>query len=46
MIPSNASRISAWRGRSLGWAPTVELREGLAKTIAYFDHMLRNNIAV
>ncbi len=30
----------------LGWSPTVELREGLAKTIAYFDHMLRNNIAV
>jgi UDP-glucuronate decarboxylase len=26
--------------KSLGWAPTIELREGLAKTIAYFDELL------
>ncbi len=25
----------------LGWAPTVALREGLTRTIAYFDDMLR-----
>jgi UDP-glucuronate decarboxylase len=31
---------------TLGWEPTVELRQGLAKTIAYFDHMVRNKIAV
>ena len=30
----------------LGWAPTVELREGLLKTIAYFDALLKNNAAV
>jgi UDP-glucuronate decarboxylase len=26
----------------LGWEPTVSLREGLSRTIAYFDEMLRN----
>jgi UDP-glucuronate decarboxylase len=26
--------------RELGWAPTVELKEGLKKTIAYFDQLL------
>ena len=31
---------------ALGWAPTIELREGLTRTVAYFEHMLRNNIAV
>jgi UDP-glucuronate decarboxylase len=25
----------------LGWEPTVPLREGLEKTIAYFDELLR-----
>ncbi len=30
----------------LGWAPTVELREGLLKTIAYFDALLKNNAVV
>ncbi|MBS0384703.1 MAG: SDR family oxidoreductase [Proteobacteria bacterium] len=25
----------------LGWAPTIELREGLTRTIAYFDGLLR-----
>ena len=25
---------------TLGWTPTVELREGLQKTIAYFDELL------
>jgi UDP-glucuronate decarboxylase len=28
---------------SLGWAPTTELREGLTKTISYFDSLLRDN---
>jgi UDP-glucuronate decarboxylase len=28
---------------ALGWRPAVPLREGLAKTIAYFDHLLRQN---
>jgi UDP-glucuronate decarboxylase len=27
----------------LGWAPTVELREGLTRTIAYFDALLKKN---
>ena len=26
---------------TLDWAPTVELKEGLALTIAYFDRLLR-----
>ena len=26
---------------TLGWAPKVQLREGLGKTIAYFDALLR-----
>lgn len=29
-------------GHELGWAPTVELRAGLVKTIEYFDGILRN----
>lgn len=27
----------------LGWAPTVELEQGLVKTIAYFDELLSSN---
>jgi UDP-glucuronate decarboxylase len=27
----------------LGWEPTVELRDGLSRTIAYFDHLLRES---
>ena len=30
----------------LGWAPGVELREGLTRTIAYFDELLRKNASV
>jgi UDP-glucuronate decarboxylase len=30
--------------RVLDWAPVVHLEEGLAKTIAYFDGLLRDNI--
>ncbi len=30
----------------LGWAPTVELREGLTRTIAYFDELLRKNASI
>ena len=30
----------------LGWEPRVQLRQGLTKTIAYFDHMIRNKVAV
>ena len=26
----------------LGWAPTVELREGLVRTVAYFEELLRS----
>lgn len=26
---------------TLGWSPTVQLRDGLGKTIAYFDNLLR-----
>ena len=25
---------------TLGWEPTIQLREGLSKTIAYFDQLL------
>ena len=32
--------------QALNWEPTIELRQGLAKTIAYFDHMVRNKVAV
>jgi len=28
--------------QELGWQPTIELEEGLKKTIAYFDEFLRN----
>jgi UDP-glucuronate decarboxylase len=31
---------------ALDWEPQVQLREGLAKVIAYFDHMMREKIAV
>jgi len=27
----------------LGWEPSIQLREGLAKTISYFDQLLRDN---
>ena len=30
----------------LGWEPTIQLREGLGKTIAYFDRLLMDHIAV
>jgi len=28
-------------GETLGWRPVTPLREGLGKTIAYFDDLLR-----
>jgi UDP-glucuronate decarboxylase len=28
----------------LGWTPAVSLKEGLEKTVAYFDHMLSGTI--
>ena len=28
---------------TLGWEPKTQLREGLTKTIAYFDELLRRN---
>ena len=31
-------------GKMLGWKPEVPLREGLTKTIAYFDGMLRSGM--
>ena len=31
--------------RELGWNPTVPLREGLARTIAYFDQVLSGGLA-
>jgi UDP-glucuronate decarboxylase len=30
--------------KKLGWAPTIELEEGLLKTIAYFDGLLSEGI--
>jgi UDP-glucuronate decarboxylase len=27
----------------LGWSPTVELREGLVRTVAYFENLIRTN---
>jgi UDP-glucuronate decarboxylase len=32
--------------KELGWEPTVPLAEGLKKTIAYFDKLLKENKAV
>jgi UDP-glucuronate decarboxylase len=32
--------------RTLGWEPKVPLREGLGRTIEYFDRLLREHIAV
>lgn len=29
----------------LGWQPTIELREGLSRTIAYFEQLLRKQLA-
>ena len=29
----------------LGWEPTIQLREGLTKTISYFDGLLRETAA-
>ncbi|WP_425040522.1 UDP-glucuronic acid decarboxylase family protein [Primorskyibacter sp. S187A] len=31
---------------ALDWEPQVQLREGLVKTIGYFDHLLRQNYAL
>jgi UDP-glucuronate decarboxylase len=31
--------------RELGWSPTIPLREGLARTIAYFDELLSRGAA-
>ena len=30
----------------LGWTPTVDLRDGLVRTIGYFENLLRGNEAV
>jgi UDP-glucuronate decarboxylase len=35
----------ALAGKTLGWKPTVELKDGLAPTIEYFDGLLRNEKA-
>ena len=32
--------------QALNWEPTIELREGLIRTIAYFDRLMREKIAV
>jgi nucleoside-diphosphate-sugar epimerase len=32
--------------QTLGWEPKVPLREGLSRTIQYFDRLLREKIAV
>jgi len=29
--------------KELGWEPTIPLRDGLARTIAYFDALLKSN---
>jgi UDP-glucuronate decarboxylase len=31
--------------RELGWSPTVQLREGLERTVAYFDQLLSKGAA-
>jgi UDP-glucuronate decarboxylase len=28
---------------ALGWEPTIPLRQGLEKTIVYFEELLKNN---
>jgi len=42
-IPCSAARTSRWRARRLKWEPKVALDQGLAKTIAYFDGLLKSN---
>jgi nucleoside-diphosphate-sugar epimerase len=44
MGPSSKDvRISMRAMRALSWKPKVSLREGLARTIAYFDRKLCSN---
>ncbi|OYX34483.1 MAG: NAD-dependent dehydratase, partial [Caulobacterales bacterium 32-69-10] len=31
---------------TLGWEPQMQLRQGLSKTIEYFDRLMREKIAV
>jgi UDP-glucuronate decarboxylase len=33
-------------GKELGWEPTVDLRQGLLQTIAYFEQLLRDHHGV
>ena len=39
-IRSSASPTSRWRKKVLGWEPKIELREGLLRTIDYFERFL------
>jgi UDP-glucuronate decarboxylase len=32
-------------GEKIGWTPKVPLEGGLLKTIAYFDDLLKSNVA-
>ena len=43
MIHGTVSLTSRWREKMLRWSPTVELRDGLKKTISYFEAQLRSS---
>jgi hypothetical protein len=47
---SRSRRVSCWNTRPVGlakkllaWAPQVQLRDGLMKTIGYFEHLLNSD---
>jgi UDP-glucuronate decarboxylase len=42
---SSAGRTSPLAAEALGWRPTIDLRSGLARTVAYFEALLRTDRA-
>ena len=44
---SSADDVVIWikAQEILGWQPTIALEQGLTRTIAYFDDLLRRNAA-
>ena len=40
MIPRSGSRIFRSRAEVLGWEPKVEIREGIRRTLPFFEQEL------
>ena len=40
-LPSSSPNITLARAKLDGWEPKVPLKEGLKRTIAYFDELLK-----